>query len=129
MRPVILARKSNASRGERGVPGEAVLTKTAVARRKFTHLGKLIEKGETIEADSETILELAHQRLVDPFSITGGSFTLELMSDNWHKISAWDASMGNLAGEPWYRVEFLVDVSGLLVKAGDKRRLKTIARA
>jgi hypothetical protein len=106
---------------EETIPG---LTKTVTARRKFTHLGHTIEQNETFETDAETALELSHQRLIDPYSIGGGSFSLELMSDNWHKLTAWDQSMGNLAAEPWLRVEFQVDVPGLLVKVGDRRRLR-----
>jgi hypothetical protein len=103
------------------IPG---LSKTVTARRKFTHLGHTIEQGETFETDAETALELAHQRLIDPYSIAGGSFSLELMSDSYHKITSWDQSMGNLAAEPWFRVEFLTDAPGLLVKKGEKRRLR-----
>jgi len=103
------------------IPG---LIKTVVARRKFIHLGYAIEPGQAFETDAETALELAHERKIDPYDIRGGSFSLELMSDDYHKLTAWDQSMGNLAAEPWFRVQFLVDVSGLLVRAGDKRRLR-----
>jgi hypothetical protein len=113
--------KHNSHSSDNSIPG---LLKTAVARRQFTHNGKLIEPGETIEADAETIQELAHARLIDAYSIAGGNFELELMSDNYHKVNVWSQHMGNLAGEPFYRVEFLTDVPGLLVKAGDKRRLR-----
>jgi hypothetical protein len=100
------------------------LVKTVTARIDFNHLGHSIAKDETFETDAETALELAHQRLIDPYRIVGGSFSLELMSDGYEKITSWDQSMGNLAAEPWFRVQFLVDIPGLLVKAGDKRRLR-----
>jgi hypothetical protein len=103
------------------IPG---LVKTVTARRDFTHLGNKIAKDETFETDAETALELAHARLIDPYSIGGGSFELTPENDSYHKISPWGTHLGNLAGEPWYRVEFLTDVPGLLVKAGDKRRLR-----
>jgi hypothetical protein len=106
---------------EETLPG---LVKTVTARRKFVHLGHTIEQNETFETDAESVLELANQRLIDPYSIGGGSFELTPENDGYHKISPWGTHFGNIAGEPWLRVQFLVDVSGLLVKAGDKRRLR-----
>ena len=106
---------------EETIPG---LTKTVTARRKFSHLGHTIEQNETFETDAETALELARQRLIDPYSIGGGNFDLTPENDGYHKISPWGTHFGNIAGEPWFRIQFLVDVPGLLVKAGDKRRLR-----
>src|ERR1700730_708147 len=103
------------------IPG---LIKTVTARRKISHLGHSIEQGETFDCDAETAVELAHQRLIEPYEIGGGCFELTPENDGYHKISPWGTHLGNIAGEPWYRVSFLTDVSGLLVKAGDRRRLR-----
>jgi hypothetical protein len=102
------------------IPG---FLKTVVARKNFIHNGRRISAGEEFQTDADDAIELAGARFVEP-PIGGGAFTLQPMSDGFHKITPWGTHIGAIEHQPWLRCEFLQDVPGMRVKAGDRRRLR-----
>jgi len=101
------------------IPGEV---KALRAVKSFVFQGEQITAGQELEVDADTFVEIhaAHPARVE--FVSGGAFKVERMRDGFHKVSAWGRPY--TTEEPWVKVEFLVDVPGLMVKAGDKRRLR-----
>jgi hypothetical protein len=101
-------------------------SKTIRALRPFRNMGVNIPEGATLEVDSETAKSLmSHRdgRTALGQLVGGGCFDLVRCSDGFHKVTPWSPH-SSYPNDNWYRVEFLCDVPGLLVNAGDKRRLK-----
>jgi hypothetical protein len=101
------------------IPGEV---KRCRALRNFVFQGESIAAGQILDVDADTFLELDAVRPPRVQFVYGGAFKVERMRDGFHKVSIWGRPY--TTEEPWVKVEFLVDVPGLMVKAGDKRRLR-----
>jgi hypothetical protein len=115
---------------EQTIPGEM---KIFEVDHEFTFRGEKFTKGERLEVSADDAKQLMSLRVLTAFGdsklhvpagrLTGvGNYTLERCPDGAHKMSLWHKSY--LESDDWVKVEFLEDVHGWGIKAGDRRRLR-----
>jgi hypothetical protein len=113
------------------IPGEL---KQFICDRDFTFRGENFKSGEHLEVSAEDAKQLislrtlgydaaSQSKTVGPVGRMIGAYsTVERCSDGAHKLSFWHKSYSG--SDDYVKVEFLEDIHGWGVRAGDFRRLR-----
>src|ERR1700758_2822531 len=107
--------KKEEMKTKEAIPGQY---KQFRVEREFELNGRVVKPGEILEQlTPDQVRKLTFHRVG---TMIGGTFTVEPMRDGAHCISSWNKSYSET--DEWLTVEFLQDVFGYGVKAGDRRR-------